>query len=107
LIAASRRVAARLGGVSGHRDIRPVPGLPAGEVEVHVFRSPSQEAAFLAARFREAHLVEGVPWSAMAVLVRGATALPVVRRAFVAAGVPVALRREEVPLTEEPAVQPF
>ena len=41
-----------------------------------------QEAAYVAARLRQAHLVDGVPWSRMAVLVRSTvTSLPVLRRA--------------------------
>lgn len=61
--------------------------------------SPGREAADVASVLRERHLVDGVPWSEMAVLVRSvSSALPVIRRAFVAAGVPVD------PGIDEPAV---
>jgi superfamily I DNA/RNA helicase/RecB family exonuclease len=105
LLAASRRVAGRLGGPPAHR--RLVAGNPdaAGGSSVHVLRSPSQEAAFIAGRLRQAHLVDGVPWDAMAVLARTAAALPVLRRGLAAAGVPVTVRLEEVPLVEQPPVR--
>ena len=113
LLAASRRVANRLGGASRHRDLR-VPDNAAdltaggdGEVEVHLFRTHNQEAAAIAHRLREAHLTESVPWSRMAVLVRGARQLGPLRRALSAAGVPIAVRLEEVPLVDQPAVRPL
>ena len=108
LLAASRRLAAGLGGPRRHRDLLPGPGRPAGDLSVAVLRSEAQEAAHVAARLRHAHLVDGVPWSRMAVLVRSTVhSLPVIRRAMVAAGVPVAVAGDEVPLVQEPAVRPL
>ena len=108
LLAASRRVSRGLGGPRRHRDLLPASGLPPGELSVAVLRSEAQEAAHVAARLRHAHLVEGVPWSQMAVLVRSTVhAMPVLRRAMVAAGVPVAVSGDEVPLMQEPAVRPL
>ena len=52
--------------------------------------SASQEAALIADTLRRAHLIDGVPWSSMAVLVRSAARqVPVLQRALAAAGVPV------------------
>ena len=108
LLAASRRVSRGLGGPRRHRDLLPATGLPTGELSVAVLRSEAQEAAHVAARLRHAHLVDGVPWSQMAVLVRSTVhAMPVLRRAMVAAGVPVAVSGDEVPLVQEPAVRPL
>jgi superfamily I DNA/RNA helicase/RecB family exonuclease len=108
LLAASRRVADNLRGPFRHRRLEPAGGLPEGELTVAVLRSESQEAAHVAARLREAHLVGGVPWSRMAVLVRSTVrTMPVLRRAMVAAGVPVAVSGDDVPLTREPAVRPL
>jgi superfamily I DNA/RNA helicase/RecB family exonuclease len=108
LLAATRRVAARLAAPADHRSLRPGEDLPPGEMSVALLRSESQEAAFVAARLREAHLVDGVPWSQMAVLVRSTVrSMPVLRRAFGAAGVPVAVAAEEVPLAVQPAVRPL
>ncbi|WP_153504973.1 ATP-dependent helicase [Cumulibacter manganitolerans] len=52
--------------------------------------SPAREAADVAAVLRERHLLDRVPWSEMCVVVRSvAAAMPVIRRAFSAAGVPL------------------
>ncbi|HEU4543959.1 MAG TPA: ATP-dependent DNA helicase [Jiangellaceae bacterium] len=102
LLAASRRVAARLGGPPQHRRLSAADPAAVGVASVHVLHSPSQEAAYIASRLREQHLVHGVPWTEMAVLVRSAQALPVLRRGLAAAGVPVSVRLEEVPLVDQP-----
>jgi superfamily I DNA/RNA helicase/RecB family exonuclease len=108
LLAGSRRVARNLGGPVAHRALVPAHGLPAGELSVAVLRSEAQEAAHVAARLRQAHLVDEVPWSQMAVVVRSTVhTMPVLRRAMAAAGVPVAVSGDDVPLTQEPAVRPL
>ncbi|HEX6444991.1 MAG TPA: ATP-dependent DNA helicase [Streptosporangiales bacterium] len=120
LLAASRRVAARLpGGPSAHRLLEP--GWPggdsggggvgadtAGTVEVDLLASREQEAAHVADVLRRAHLIDGVPWGRMAVLVRSASlqAAPL-HRALTAGGVPVTIAGDEVPLVLEPAVRPL
>ncbi|HSY14706.1 MAG TPA: ATP-dependent DNA helicase [Jatrophihabitantaceae bacterium] len=104
LLAASRRVAARLPGRAEQRQLEPAGGLPPGRVQVGLFRSASEEAAYIAGVLRRAHL-EGVPWSRMAVLVRSTTAvLGSLRRAMITAGVPVGVRGGDLPLAEQPAV---
>ena len=105
LLAATRRVAARLGGPPAHRRLNAADPTAPGEVSVHVFASPSQEAAFVAGRLREQHLLHGVAWESMAVLVRSTSALPLLRRALSGAGVPVVVRLEEVRLAEQPPVK--
>ena len=86
----------------------PTRGCRTGSVSVAVLRSEAQEAAQVAAHLRQAHLLDGIPWSRMAVLVRStARSMPVLRRAMLAAGVPVAVAGDEVPLTQEPAVRPL
>ena len=108
LLAATRRVASRLAAPGDHRSLRPGGDLPPGDMSVAVLRSESQEAAYIAARLRTAHLVDGLPWSQMAVLVRSTVlSMPVLRRALGAAGVPVAVAAEEVPLAVQPAVRPL
>ena len=107
LLDTSRRFVARLGGPPRHRRLTPEDGVPPGEVQVHLLRSENQEAAFVAQRLREAHLVDGVPWSRMAVLVRAASYVSVLRRALTSAGVPATVRLEEMPLVDQPAVRPL
>jgi ATP-dependent exoDNAse (exonuclease V) beta subunit len=70
--------------------------------------SESQESALVADELRRAHLLDGVPWSRMAVLVRSAVRqVPPLRRALAQAGVPVVVAGDEVPLIAEPAVRPI
>ncbi len=79
-----------------------------GRVAVRVFTSAAQEAGWIADQLRRAHLTEGVPWSRMAVLARSARrALPALRRALLAAGVPIAAPPDELPLARQPAVVPL
>ncbi len=114
LLDASRRVALRLpvGGLtSEHRDLRPAEGEHEDDpqaVRAVVADSASQEAALVADELRRAHLLEHVPWSRMAVLVRSAVRqVPPLRRALAAAGVPVIVAGDEVPLVNEPGARPF
>jgi superfamily I DNA/RNA helicase/RecB family exonuclease len=118
ILEASRHVAARLpiGGLAGdHRDLLP-PGAETDEkdeadpqaVRVIVADSASQESALVADELRRAHLLENTPWSRMAVLVRSAVRqVPPLRRALAAAGVPVIVAGDEVPLVNEPGARPF
>jgi superfamily I DNA/RNA helicase len=81
---------------------------PGGEVVVRVFGSAAAEASWVADQLRRAHLLDGVAWADMAVLVRStARTLPVLRRALLAAGVPVAVPREELPVARHGAVLPL
>ncbi|MEU8116413.1 ATP-dependent DNA helicase [Micromonospora sp. NPDC048947] len=108
LLAAIARLGRRLRGPAAHRRLHPVPGAPPGVVEVHTFRSATSEAAWLAHALRSAHLLDGVPWSRMAVLVRStALQLPTLRRALHAAGVPTVVHGEDLPLHLQPAVAPL
>jgi superfamily I DNA/RNA helicase/RecB family exonuclease len=107
LLEYSRRVAARLPGPAAHRDLRPVRGTPPGRVEVHTLRTAGEEAAYVAHRLRAAHLLDGVPWREMAVIVRSTERhLPALRRALAVAGVPSSVAGDEVPLVAQPAVAP-
>ncbi|MFD8560035.1 ATP-dependent helicase [Streptosporangium canum] len=111
LLRASRRVAARLPATPGgaaHRDLRALPDAEPGDVRVLVTDGVTQEAAVVADTLRRAHLLDGVPWSRMAVLVRSATRqVPLLRRALVTAGVPVVVGGGELPLFQEPGVRPL
>jgi superfamily I DNA/RNA helicase/RecB family exonuclease len=104
LVAASRRIAARLSGPAQHRALVSAPDLSPGTVEVAVFGSASQEAAHIASVLRRAHVEDQLPWSEMAVLVRSVgPAADSLRRGLVAAGVPVG-QAVRGPLIDEPVV---
>ncbi|MDP4510599.1 ATP-dependent helicase [Nonomuraea turcica] len=110
LLEASRRVATRLpaGPGGGHRDLAPLPDTPDGDVRVLLADSTSQEAAIVADTLRRAHLIDGVPWHRMAVLVRSARRqVPLLRRALTNAGVPTMIAGDEVPIAHEPGVRPL
>jgi len=115
LLEASRRVATRLPApglaadrIRAHRDLQPVPGAPAGTVEAHTHPSVGAEADAIAELLRREHLERGTPWSRMAVLVRsGARSVPLLRRVLTAAGVPLEVAGDELPLSREPAVAPL
>ncbi|MFG6196345.1 ATP-dependent helicase [Nonomuraea sp. JJY05] len=118
LLEASRRVAARLpvapmpdhayGHEHDHRDLAALPDADPGDVRVLLADSTSQEAAIVADTLRRAHLIDGVPWHRMAVLVRSAKRqVPLLRRALVNAGVPTMIAGDEVPIAQEPGVRPL
>ena len=112
LLDASRRVARRLPagprGANRHRDLAARENASPGEVRILVADSSTQEAALVADTLRRAHLADGVPWQQMAVLVRSATGqVPVLRRALTAAGVPVTVAGDELPLADEPGTRPL
>ena len=89
---------------------RPVvaPGVARGRVEVLTCVTAGAEAEHIAELLRSAHLRDGVPWSQMAVLVRsGKRMIPGLSRALGAAGVPVEVAGDEIPLAAEPAVRPL
>lgn len=111
LLEASRRVASRLPaapGAAAHRDLVPLAEAESGQVRVLLADSVSQEAAVVADTLRRAHLIDGVPWHRMAVLVRSAKRqVPLLRRALVSAGVPTMVAGDEVPIAQEPGVRPL
>lgn len=98
-------VAGRLPGCAGGRRIQGT-GPEEGSVNVRLAASAHAEAAMIADTLRRAHLVDGVPWSQMAVIVRSVPRaggrLP---RALAAAGVPVAAPAAGGSLADEPAAR--
>ena len=76
-----------------------------GRVEIRTFVSPTAEVEHVALLLREAQLHDDVPWTDMAVLVRSGAHLGRLQRALGAAGVPVEVAGDEVPLALEPSVR--
>ncbi len=117
LLAASRRVAARLPMAVGHHDVAasrehrmlvPLADAAPGRIRIITAASSSQEAALIADTLRRAHLLDGIAWSQMAVLVRSAARqAPALQRALTAAGIPVNVSGDELPLTAEPGTRPL
>jgi len=79
-----------------------------GRAEAYTFDTDRAEAEHLADLLRRAHLEDGVPWDEMAVLVRsGRSSIPGLRRSLAAAGVPVEVASDDLPLVRDPAVLPL
>jgi superfamily I DNA/RNA helicase/RecB family exonuclease len=116
LLAASRSVVTRLGlprslpaaVFEAFRHPTADHQLPKGRVEIYTCSSAGAEAEHIADILRSAHLRDGLEWTDMAVLVRaGRTMIPGLTRALVAAGVPVEVAGDEIPLAADPAVRPL
>jgi superfamily I DNA/RNA helicase/RecB family exonuclease len=98
-------IAQRLPGADDTRRIDGVDG-QAGSVTVRIAASSHAESALIADALRRAHLVDGVPWSQMAVIVRSVPRLgAALARTLATAGVPVDLPTPTGPLADQPAVQ--
>ncbi|MET7319658.1 ATP-dependent DNA helicase [Streptomyces sp. NPDC005549] len=92
--------------VRAHRELSPA--RDGGRVEVYTYPTSGTELDNIADILRRAHLEDGVPWSDMAVLVRaGSRAIPTLRRVLTAAGVPLDIDGDDLPLRHEPAVAPL
>ncbi|MER6204388.1 ATP-dependent DNA helicase [Streptomyces sp. NPDC001642] len=89
--------------VRAHRELSAV--REGGRVEVYTYPTSGTELDNIADILRRAHLEDGVPWNDMAVLVRaGSRTIPTIRRALTAAGVPLDIDGDDLPLRHEPAV---
>ncbi|BDH58622.1 UvrD-helicase domain-containing protein [Tsukamurella sp. PLM1] len=94
----SARLPHRFGAVAPER---PRPGSAA----VRLFSTPAKEADAIAAMLRREHVVGGVPWEDMAIVVRSVSAsIAPLRRALAYAGVPVTVPAADVPLARQRAV---
>lgn len=75
------------------------------QVDLRTYGDRGAQAAHVARSIRQAHVRRGVPWSQMAVIVRMSSEIAPVERALRAAGVPVVVSADDVPLRQEPAVE--
>ncbi|MGW1164675.1 ATP-dependent helicase [Streptomyces sp. NPDC002550] len=92
--------------VRAHRE--PAAVRDGGRVEAYTYPTAGTELDNIGDILRRAHLEDGVAWSDMAVLVRaGSRTLPTLRRALTAAGVPLDIDGDDLPLRHEPAVTPL
>jgi superfamily I DNA/RNA helicase len=65
-------------------------------------------ASYIAYQFRKAHLMDGVPWSEMAVILRSpGAAVTALQRAFAANNIPLGMSAGATTLTENPLVRPL
>ena len=107
VVDAAGRVAPKIGALGGGLQRGAAAGRAGGQVDVRLLRAVSQEASYVAAELRESHLRFGIPWSEMAVIVRGQGRTSTLRRVLMAAGVPVAGTATDLPVRDEVAVRPL
>lgn len=105
--AAAARIVPKIAALGGGAQRAATPAGPGGVLESHVLHSSAQEAAFIAHELRAAHLLHGIPWQRMAVVVRGAARQATLRRVLAARGVPVLGDAHRVPVRDEPAARPL
>ncbi|KAA0117965.1 ATP-dependent DNA helicase [Mycolicibacterium sp. P9-22] len=103
--AAVTGIARRLPGADGLREFTGAPGRP-GSVSVRIAGSTHAESTLIADALRRAHLIDGVPWSQMAVIVRSVPRVgAALSRTLTASGVPVDLPGADAGLAQQPAVR--
>ncbi len=84
------------------------PSTSPGLVDLLTFDSDGAQASHIADLVARAKVQNEYKWSQMAIIVRSAvTTLPAIYRALVAAGVPVEIAADEIPLHLDPAVAPL
>ncbi|QNK80135.1 ATP-dependent DNA helicase [Nakamurella sp. PAMC28650] len=114
VLSATRRIAALLPGPGAHRLLRVPPARSVssvddaaelGTVDVAVFPTAAREAAYIADHLRRRHLLDGIGWGAMAILVRSTgSGLTALSRACAVAGVPLLVGGRTETLSAEPVV---
>ncbi|MBC7591003.1 MAG: ATP-dependent helicase [Salinibacterium sp.] len=67
--------------------------------------SPAEEVAFIARRLRERHLLDGLPWSRMAVIVRSGSLVPALARELRALEVTTSVSSARAAVRDEYAVE--
>ncbi|MDO4910242.1 MAG: ATP-dependent DNA helicase [Corynebacterium sp.] len=75
------------------------------ECHALIASSPMEQYRFIADRVRRAHLLDGVPYSNMAIVTRNRSPFGMLRHVLHQANVPVKIPATEIVLNEEPLVQ--
>lgn len=84
------------------------PSGPTGEVRVFSCADEAEQTSVIATQLRRARLDSGIGYPRMAVLVRsGRRQIGSISRSLVAAGIPVEVAGDEIPLIQAPAVRPL
>ncbi|MGL4340782.1 MAG: ATP-dependent helicase [Rhodoglobus sp.] len=99
-------ITARIGAASAgsHRRAIIAPSAGVSQASAYCWGSPAHELAFIARRLRERHLLDGIPWSEMAVIVRSGTLVPAVARELHALEVSTSMSSARSAVRDEYAV---
>jgi superfamily I DNA/RNA helicase/RecB family exonuclease len=81
--------------------------LSPGTVQTVVTASPADQLAVIARRLRERHVLDGLPWGRMAVIVRTGALVPALSKGLAALEVPTQVAAATAALRDEPAVRAF
>jgi RecB family exonuclease len=76
-------------------------------VQTVVTASPADQLAVIARRLRERHVLDGMPWGRMAVIVRTGALVPALSKGLAALEVPTQVAASAAALRDEPAVRAF
>ncbi|UTO24999.1 ATP-dependent helicase [Corynebacterium pseudotuberculosis] len=71
------------------------------ETTARIVENQGQHFEYVADKIRRAHLIDGVPWDDIAVIVRSTGLIAPIRRALLAAGVPVQVDPTDIILSEQ------
>ena len=77
-------------------------------IDISKFANQTEAANYIAYQFRKAHLEEGIPWSAMAIIVRTpGHQVSAMSRACALNGIPLSIDAQAAAFAENPAVRPI
>ncbi|WP_156109719.1 ATP-dependent helicase, partial [Cryobacterium sp. MLB-32] len=80
---------------------------PDDRVHTVVVDSPAEQLAVIARRLRERHVMGGIPWGRMAVIVRSGSLVPALSRGLAALEVPTQVSTAQTALRDDYAVRAF
>ncbi len=101
---ASGRIGAAAAGTQRSVQLRvPDPGV----VQTVLAQSPAEQLAVIARRLRERHVLDRIPWSRMAVVVRSGALVPGLSKGLAALEVPTQVQTASTALRDEYAVKAF
>ncbi|MDQ4503304.1 ATP-dependent DNA helicase [Sinomonas sp. ASV322] len=104
-------VASRISAVPGGQKARQLEHAelvdPLSEVEAHVLHSPMHELRYVAHRIQDAHLLGGLGYGEIAIMVRSGVKLAQAQRFLASQGIPVKVPVAETAVRDEAAVRPL
>ncbi len=97
-------ITGRIGSAAAGQQRQAAAGDASGTAAAFRLGSPAEEVAFIARRLRERHLLDGIPWSQMAVVVRSGSLVPSLARELRALEVTTSVSSARTAVRDEYAV---
>ncbi|TFB51262.1 ATP-dependent helicase [Cryobacterium tagatosivorans] len=101
------RIGAAAAGTQRSVSVSPAVTVRAAPVQAAIAASPAEQLAVIARRLRERHVIGGVPWGQMAVIVRTGSLVPALSKGLAALEVPTQVATAQTALRDEHAVRAF